>query len=111
MHPQPINIEGTRDDINVELALQWNDGYAENVYSFANNINTHDGGTHLVGFKSSLTRTVNAFGTASGLLKDVQEGLQGEDAREGLTAVISVKVPNPQSEGQTKAKLDNSEVK
>jgi DNA gyrase subunit B len=106
-----IMIEGQKEGVVVELALQWNDGYAENIYSFANNINTHDGGTHLVGFKSALTRTVNAFGTASGLTKDLQEPLQGEDAREGLTAVISVKVPNPQFEGQTKGKLGNSEVK
>ena len=106
-----IMIEGQREGVTAEIALQWNDGYAENIYSFANNINTHDGGTHLVGFKSALTRTVNAFGTSSGLPKDLQEGLQGEDTREGLTAVISAKVPNPQFEGQTKGKLGNSEVK
>jgi DNA gyrase subunit B len=111
MHPSPIFIEGTREDITVELALQWNDGYAENIYSFANNINTHDGGTHLVGFKSALTRTLNAYGASSGVAKDLQEQMQGEDTREGLCAVISVKVPNPQFEGQTKGKLGNSEVK
>jgi len=111
MHPSPIFIEGTRDEVNVELALQWNDGYAENIYSFANNINTHDGGTHLVGFKSALTRTLNAYGATSGFAKDLQEQVQGEDTREGLCAVISVKVPNPQFEGQTKGKLGNSEVK
>ena len=111
MHPSPIFIEGTREEINVELALQWNDGYAENIYSFANNINTHDGGTHLVGFKSALTRTLNAYGASSGVAKDLQEQMQGEDTREGLCAVISVKVPNPQFEGQTKGKLGNSEVK
>jgi DNA gyrase subunit B len=111
MHPSPIFIEGTRDGINVELALQWNDGYAENIYSFANNINTHDGGTHLVGFKSALTRSLNAYGAASGLAKDLQDQIQGEDTREGLCAVISVKLPNPQFEGQTKGKLGNSEVK
>jgi len=111
LHPQPIAIEGNRDGVQVEIALQWNDGYAENVYSFANNINTHDGGTHLIGFKSALTRTLNAYATSFGLLKDASDALQGEDAREGLCAVISVKVPNPQFEGQTKAKLGNSEVK
>src|SRR5688572_3347813 len=110
LHPQPIMIEGTRDDVAVEVALQWNDGYAENIYSFANNINTHDGGTHMVGFKSALTRTLNLYATQSGQIKD-GDGLQGEDTREGLTAVISVKVLNPQFEGQTKGKLGNSEVK
>jgi DNA gyrase subunit B len=111
LHPAPVFVEGTRDGVQAEIALQWNDGYAENVYSFANNINTHDGGTHLIGFKSALTRTLNAYATSAGLAKDIQEPLQGEDAREGLCAVISVKVPNPQFEGQTKGKLGNSEVK
>ena len=111
LHPEPIYFIGTRDEIEAEVALQWNDGYAENVYSFANNINTHDGGTHLVGFKSALTRTLNSYATSSGLAKDLRDTLQGEDAREGLCAVISVKVPNPQFEGQTKGKLGNSEVK
>src|SRR5687767_13920994 len=110
INPQPLFFEGERDGVQVEIALQWNDGYAENIYSFANNINTHDGGTHLVGFKSALTRTLNAYATAAGQVKD-GDGLQGEDTREGLTAVISVKVPNPQFEGQTKGKLGNSEVK
>jgi DNA gyrase subunit B len=111
LHPRPIMIEGTREGVQVEVALQWNDGYAENIYSFANNINTHDGGTHLVGFKSALTRSLNNYAASSGLGKDMAEALQGEDAREGLAAVISVKVPNPQFEGQTKGKLGNSEVK
>jgi DNA gyrase subunit B len=111
LHPTPILLEGTREGVGVEIALQWNDGYAENVYSFANNINTHDGGTHLVGFKSALTRTINAYATKSGLAKDMPEAIEGEDAREGLCAVISVKVPEPQFEGQTKGKLGNSEVK
>src|SRR6266516_4295599 len=99
LHPRPILIEGVREGVGVEIALQWNDGYAENIYSFANNINTHDGGTHLVGFKSALTRSLNNYATSSGLGKDMAEPLQGEDAREGLCAVISVKVPNPQFEG------------
>jgi DNA gyrase subunit B len=111
LHPRPIMIEGTREGVGVEIALQWNDGYAENIYSFANNINTHDGGTHMVGFKSALTRSLNNYATSSGLGRDMGEPLQGEDAREGLCAVISVKVPNPQFEGQTKGKLGNSEVK
>src|SRR5262245_27612138 len=111
LHPRPIMIEGRREGVEVEIALQWNDGYAENIYSFANNINTHDGGTHLVGFKAALTRSLNNYATASGMAKDMSEPLQGEDTREGLTAVISVKVPNPQFEGQTKGKLGNSEVK
>ena len=111
LHPRPILIEGDRDGVQAEIALQWNDGYAENIYSFANNINTHDGGTHLVGFKSSLTRSLNHYATTAGLAKDVQDQIQGEDTREGLTAVISVKLPNPQFEGQTKGRLGNSEVK
>jgi DNA gyrase subunit B len=111
LHREPVMIEGTREGVQIEIALQWNDGYAENIYSFANNINTHDGGTHLIGFKSALTRSLNAYATSSGLLKEGGEGVQGEDTREGLCAVISVKVPNPQFEGQTKGKLGNSEVK
>jgi DNA gyrase subunit B len=111
LNPAPILVQGTREGVETEIALQWNDGYAENLYSFANNINTHDGGTHLVGFKSALTRTLNAYAAAAGLAKDLPDQLQGEDVREGLTAVISVKVPNPQFEGQTKGKLGNSEVK
>jgi DNA gyrase subunit B len=111
LHKQPVFIEGTRDGVQVEVALQWNDGYAENTYSFANNINTHDGGSHLIGFKSALTRTLNAFANSSGMVKDQAEAFQGDDTREGLCAVISVKVPNPQFEGQTKGKLGNSEVK
>ena len=97
------------DIIHMEFALQYNDGYAENVFSFANNINTVDGGTHLSGFRSALTRAINQFGQNQGLFKDVKENLQGEDVREGLVAVVSVKVPQPQFEGQTKGKL-NSDI-
>src|SRR6185436_12401740 len=111
INEKPIMIEGTREAVEAQIALQWNDGYAENIHSFANNINTHDGGTHLVGFKSALTRTLNTYANASGLAKDLQQQVEGEDTREGLTAVISVKVPNPQFEGQTKGKLGNSEIK
>src|SRR5947209_14752938 len=94
-----------------EVALQYNDGYAENIFSFANNINTREGGTHLVGFKAALTRTINNYANANDLLKKDAESLTGDDVREGFTAVISVKLRNPQFEGQTKAKLGNSEVK
>ena len=93
------------------MAIQYNDGYDEKVYSFANNINTAEGGTHLIGFKSALTRTVNSYAIEIGQLKKDDANLQGEDVREGLTAVVSVKVPEPQFEGQTKTKLGNSEVK
>ncbi len=111
VHSKPIYIHGEKDGINVEIALQYNDGYAENIYTFANNINTKEGGTHLVGFKSALTRTSNSYATSAGILKDAKESISGEDIREGLTCVISVKLPNPQFEGQTKMKLGNSEVK
>ena len=111
LHPRPISIEGERDGVFVEVALLWNAGYAETVHSFANNINTHDGGTHLVGLKAALTRTLNAYASAKGQMRDAKEVLQGEDTREGLTAVVSVKVPEPQFDGQTKGKLGNSEVK
>lgn len=111
IHPKPIYVSGEKEGISVEIALQYNDGYAENIYTFANNINTREGGTHLVGFKSALTRTSNSYGTSAGILKEGKESISGEDIREGLTAVISVKLPNPQFEGQTKMKLGNSEVK
>jgi len=111
IHPKPVYISGEKEDIIVEIALQYNDGYAENLYTFANNINTREGGTHLIGFKSALTRTVNSYATSSGLLKDSKEVLSGDDIREGLTAVINVKLMNPQFEGQTKMKLGNSEIK
>jgi DNA gyrase subunit B len=111
IHDDVIFLQGTRDGIDVEIAMQWNEGYVESVYAFANNINTIEGGTHLVGFKSALTRTVNAYAVANGLIKKDDDALQGDDCREGLTAIISVKVPEPQFEGQTKTKLGNSEVK
>ena len=111
LHPKVMHLQGEKEGVGVEIAMQWNDGYSENIYSFANNINTIEGGTHLIGFKSALTRTVNAYAVASGFLKKDQESLQGEDIREGLTAIISVKVPEPQFEGQTKTRLGNSEVK
>src|SRR3954463_12698846 len=111
VNEKPIYMHGEKDGIDVEIALQWNDSYAEAEYSFANNINTHEGGTHLSGFRSALTRTINHYGNKNNLTKDLKESLTGEDIREGLTAVISVKIPHPQFEGQTKTKLGNTEVK
>jgi len=108
---KPIFIAVEKPDVILEVALQYNDSYAENLFSFANNINTREGGTHLVGFKAALTRTINAYANAHDLLKKDTESLTGDDVREGLTAVVSVKVRYPQFEGQTKAKLGNSEVK
>ncbi|MEE9591560.1 MAG: DNA topoisomerase (ATP-hydrolyzing) subunit B, partial [Thermodesulfobacteriota bacterium] len=110
IHPKVIYVSSKREDVPVEIALQWNDGYSENIFSYANNINTTEGGTHLSGFKSALTRTVNSYATSRNLLKDIKDPLQGGDVREGLTAVISVKLQNPQFEGQTKTKLGNSDV-
>ncbi|MFQ5740886.1 MAG: DNA topoisomerase (ATP-hydrolyzing) subunit B [Acidobacteriota bacterium] len=111
LHPDPIFIQDSRDSLKVEAALQYNDGYNETIFSFANTINTLEGGTHLVGFKSALTRTLNAFVTENNLNRELKQNLSGEDVREGLVAVISVKLSNPQFEGQTKAKLGNSEIK
>jgi DNA gyrase subunit B len=111
IHDEPIYMKGERDGIQVEIALQWNDGYSELMYSFANNINTHEGGTHLSGFRAALTRTINAYATRNNLAKDLKESVSGDDIREGLTGVISVKIPQPQFEGQTKTKLGNTEVK
>jgi DNA gyrase subunit B len=109
LHDKPIYMEAERDNVVMEIGLQYNDGYSEAVFSFANNINTVDGGSHLSGFRTSLTRTINYAGQQMGLFKDVKENLTGDDVREGLVAVISVKLPQPQFEGQTKGKL-NSDI-
>nr|WP_286672258.1 DNA topoisomerase (ATP-hydrolyzing) subunit B [Cohnella hashimotonis] len=111
LHEQPIYVEGTKESIAVEIAMQYNDGYTENIYSFANNINTHEGGTHESGFKSALTRIVNDYARKMGFVKENESNLTGDDCREGLTAIISVKIPEPQFEGQTKTKLGNSEAR
>ena len=111
LHEYPIYVEGEKDGIIAEIALQYNDGYNENLYSFANNIDTIEGGTHLAGFKSALTRAINDYAKRFGHIKDNDKNLSGDDAREGLTAVVSVKISEPQFEGQTKTKLGNSEVR
>ena len=111
LHSEPIYIEGVKDDCLVEIAMQYNDGYTENIFAFANNIDTVEGGTHLAGFKSALTRVLNDYAKKFGYLKDNDKNLSGDDIREGLTAVISVKLQDPQFEGQTKTKLGNSEVR
>src|SRR5437870_4166178 len=111
LHDKVIYFEGVREGIDLEIAMQYNDGYQEQIFAFANNINTHEGGTHMIGFKSALTRTLNTYGVANNLFKELKENLSGDDVREGLVAVINVKLPNPQFEGQTKTKLGNSEVK
>jgi DNA gyrase subunit B len=111
VHPKVLFFEGKRDGIEVEVALQYNDGYQENVFSFANNINTREGGTHLTGFRAALTGTVSAYAQANNFLKGFKSGLTGDDVREGLTAVVSIRIPDPQFEGQTKSKLGNSDVK
>jgi len=110
LQPDPIYFRAERDGIEIEIAMQYNDSYAENIFSFANNINTVDGGTHLMGYKKGLTRTINTYIVNYNLLKNNTMEIKGEDFREGLTAVVSVKLPSPQFEGQTKAKLGNSEV-
>ncbi|MGH9575783.1 MAG: DNA topoisomerase (ATP-hydrolyzing) subunit B [Candidatus Acidiferrales bacterium] len=112
LHDSPIYMEGKKDQVEMEIALQYNDGYAENIFAFANTINTVDGGTHLAGFRSSLTRTINYYANSFGMLKDQKDGVSitGDDVREGLVAVVSVKLPQPQFEGQTKGKL-NSDIK
>ncbi|MGC9157707.1 MAG: DNA topoisomerase (ATP-hydrolyzing) subunit B, partial [Terracidiphilus sp.] len=109
LHDKPILMEAMRDNVEIEIALQYNDSYSETVFSFANNINTVDGGSHLSGFRTALTRTINAIGQSLGLFKDLKENLSGDDVREGLVAVVSVKLPQPQFEGQTKGKL-NSDI-
>ncbi len=111
LFPEPVYVKGEKDHIVVEVALQYNKEYQENIYTYANNIHTPEGGTHLAGFKAALTRCLNNYGTKNNLLKDSADGISGDDTREGLTAVISIKIPEPQFEGQTKTKLGNSEVK
>src|SRR2546430_6373200 len=111
LHDRVIYFEGVREGIDLQIAMQYNDGYQEQIFTFANNINTHEGGTHMIGFKSALTRTLNNYAVANNLFKEVKDNLSGDDVREGLVAVINVKLPNPQFEGQTKTKLGNSEVK
>ena len=110
MHPEVIHFEREKDDVVVEIAMQYSDAFNETIFSFANNINTIEGGTHLSGFRSALTRTVNSYAKSNKLIKDEKQSMSGEDIREGITAVISVKIPDPQFEGQTKTKLGNGEV-
>jgi len=110
IHPDVIYFEGKKEGVSMEIAMQYTEAYTESIFTFANNINTHEGGTHLSGFRSALTRTINAYGKANKIIKDDKGSVSGEDAREGLTCVISVKIPEPQFEGQTKTKLGNSEV-
>ncbi|MBR3379673.1 MAG: DNA topoisomerase (ATP-hydrolyzing) subunit B [Bacillus sp. (in: Bacteria)] len=111
VHEEPVYIEGEKDGITVEVALQYNDSYTSNIYSFANNINTYEGGSHEAGFKTGLTRVINDYARKNGVFKDGDSNLSGEDVREGLTAIISIKHPDPQFEGQTKTKLGNSEAR
>jgi DNA gyrase subunit B len=112
VNEKPIFMKGEKDGIEAEIALQWNDAYTELVFAFANNINTHEGGTHLSGFRAALTRTINAYAVKNNLAKDLKDAsISGDDIREGLTGVVSVKIPRPQFEGQTKTKLGNTEVK
>lgn len=111
VHDEVIYFKAEKDDVEAEVAMQWNDSYAESIYTYCNNINTVEGGTHLVGFRGAVTRTANAYAASSKLIKDLESNLEGEDIREGLCAVISVKVREPQFEGQTKTKLGNAEVK
>src|SRR5215467_16155987 len=104
-------FEGSKGDIQVVVVFQYNDGYQESVFSFANNINTREGGTHLTGFRAALTGTISNYAQANGYLKTFKGGVSGDDVREGLAAVVSVRMPDPQFEGQTKAKLGNTEMK
>ncbi|MDD2493981.1 MAG: ATP-binding protein, partial [Tissierellia bacterium] len=111
LHDEIIYSEGEKDKVIVEIALQYTDSYTENIYSFVNNINTIEGGTHLIGFKTALTRVVNDYAKKNNLIKENDVAITGEDIREGITAILSIKIPNPQFEGQTKTKLGNSEVR
>ncbi|MFE8704068.1 DNA topoisomerase (ATP-hydrolyzing) subunit B [Cytobacillus sp. FJAT-54145] len=111
LHEEPIFIEGEREGITVEVSIQYNDSYTSNIYSFANNIHTYEGGTHESGFKTALTRVINDYARKNGIFKDADANLSGDDVREGLTAIISIKHPDPQFEGQTKTKLGNSEAR
>ena len=111
VNTEPIYMRGQRDGVDAEISLQWNDGYSEMFHAFANNINTREGGTHVSGLRAALTRTLNVYAGRQNLAKDLKESLSGDDIREGLTAVITVKIPHPQFEGQTKTKLGNTEVK
>ncbi|UIN46268.1 DNA topoisomerase (ATP-hydrolyzing) subunit B [Bacillus licheniformis] len=111
VHEEPVYLEGSKDGITVEVALQYNDSYTSNIYSFANNIHTYEGGTHEAGFKTGLTRVINDYARRNGVFKESDPNLSGEDVREGLTAIISIKHPDPQFEGQTKTKLGNSEAR
>lgn len=111
VHSTPIYFHGQKEGAEIEVAIQYNDGYDEKIFSFANNINTHEGGTHLSGFRAALTRTMNTYASTNNLLKNVKVSISGDDLREGIAAVISVKLPDPQFEGQTKTKLGNSEIK
>ena len=111
LHEKVVYFQGVKEGIDLEIALQYNDGYQEQICTFANNINTHEGGTHLIGFKAALTRTLNNYAVSNNLFKELKDNLSGDDVREGLVSVISVKLPQPQFEGQTKTKLGNSEVK
>ncbi|MGB0653356.1 MAG: DNA topoisomerase (ATP-hydrolyzing) subunit B [Thermoplasmatota archaeon] len=111
LHPDVVHFEGSREKVSVEVAIQYTDAYNETVFTFANNINTHEGGTHLVGFRAALTRTLNDYARRNDLTKGLESGLGGDDCREGITALVSVKIPQPQFEGQTKTKLGNSEVR
>ncbi len=111
LHPEVIYFRSSKDDVETEIAMQWNDSYSESIYSYCNNINTIEGGTHLIGMRGALTRATNAYASNRNLLKDLETNLEGEDIREGLAAVVSVKVREPQFEGQTKTKLGNAEVK
>ena len=111
LHAPAIHVEGTSDGMECEIALQWNEAYQEAIFSFANTVNTHEGGTHLSGLRAALTRCINQYASSNNLTKTLAGGIDGEDIREGLTAVVSIKIPSPQFEGQTKTKLGNSEAK